>query len=443
MNANAMDLATIKYAVPARKILSFRLTVVDGSMKGHVFDVPSDGARALIGTAPTCTLVVTDPHASRRHFSAIATESHLDIYDLGSSNGTIVNGVRVSECACVGGELIRVGETTLRVDADLAHSSTPQDAHPATNFGAAIGNSFSMRQVFAACARAAASDAPLTIEGERGTGKEMLAECIHRASRRAQAPFVVFDPAMAPEHTLVHMLFGVAPLGNDPGAAGLLEQADGGTLIIDGPSSLSLDLQRRLLRVLERGEIQRTGAQTVSKTNVRFIVLSDVDLEKAVEDGLLREDLLSLLSAVRIEIPPLRKRREDIAPLVALFWNMFGGAEIPAGLVARFEAQAWPGNAGELQATVARYLATGELAKANVAEVREGAATTSFGAVFEQIMSMNLPLPQAKQRASAEFESEYVRRVLAKHGGNVSRAAAASGIAHRYFQIINARHRKV
>lgn len=435
---NPLDLSTIKYAVPAKKVTAFRLVVVEGPTKGHVFDVPTQGVRALVGTAPSCTLVVADPHASRRHFSAIATERHLEIYDLGSSNGTLVNGVRVSECACLGGELIRMGGSTLRVD--TVGTVSPQDEYFDTSFGSAIGNSFVMRQVFAACERAAASDVPLVIEGETGTGKELLAENIHRASARgaAGAPLIVFDTAMAPDHALAEVLFG-----SEGGEPGLVEQAHGGTLVLRGVTELSLDIQRRLQRVFERGEVQRVGSPAVVHVRVRPIVLTSADLDKAVEDGLLREDLLRLLLA-RIEIPPLRKRREDIAPLVALFWSAFGSHEIPAGLVARFESQAWPGNVTELQAAVGQYLATGEFALGSLGAPsgQQEPGAQSFSAIFEQIMAMDLPLPQAKQRAAAEFEREYVTRVLAKHGGNVSRAAAASGIAHRYFQLINARHRK-
>lgn len=433
------EVATLKYETTPTKVQAFRLVAVEGPAKGQVFEIPMSDSRILLGTSPACSLHLGDPHVSRRHVALGLAADRLELQDLGSSNGTWVNGVSVVECALHGGESVRIGSTVLRVEA--LGELTYQDDYLPETFERAIGPSRVMRRIFAACARLAHVTVPLLIEGETGTGKELLAECIHNHGSRKGAPFLVFDPSLVPEHLMIGVLFGAeagalpGPMG-DVARAGLFEQAHGGTLLLDGPVDLPLDVQRKLVRVVERGEVQRAGSAQALKVDVRVITLSSQDLDRAVDEGRLREDLFYRLAGARLELPPLRKRREDIHALFAHFWAELGGATqpLPNALVARYENHAFPGNVRELQNAVAAHLATGEL----TGDGPESEASVGF----KDLLELDLPFPQARQQALATFEAAYVTRLLEKHGGNVSRAAAASGVAHRYFQLLKARHRR-
>jgi DNA-binding NtrC family response regulator len=428
------DPFTLEYEATPESVLAFRLVVATGTNPGAVFDVPSDAARVIVGSAEGATIVLSDRRVSRRHAALVPARDRIELEDLGSSNGTWVNGVQVRECALRGGELLRLGDTTLRVETLGTRDLGEPAARP--SFGRVLGVSRAMRTLFTQCARLAATNLPLLIEGETGTGKELLAEAIHEAGPRRERPFVVFDPALAGSEAAAVTLFGAArgatPQGEEQ--VGLFERADGGTLLIDGPEAMPLDLQRRLLRAVEKGEVQRVGSDRVVRVDVRLITLAVVDVERAVEDGRLREDLVHRLFRVRLSVPPLRKRTEDVGPLMAHFWRTLGGgdAPLPPELGARYEGYAWPGNVRELENVVARAAILGaspDSAPATLAPIAPAAM-------------IELPFVQARQRAIAEFEGEYVRRLLEKHGGNVGRAASASGLAHRYFQLLKARHRR-
>jgi DNA-binding NtrC family response regulator len=393
--------------------------VVDGPSSGKSFLVDASlESRPLVGTSPACSIRLVDQHVSRRHLALELVGDRLRVQELGSTNGTTVNGVAIVEVLLAGGELLRLGETTLRVE----HAGMTEPAvSEATSFGRMIGVSVEMRKVFALCERLARSQVPVVIEGETGVGKELLAESIHPGG-----PFVVFDGSLIPEGMVERALFGES-------TPGLFEQAHGGTLLIDEPAELDVEVQRKLLRAVERGEIQPVGSDRARTVNVRVIATSRADLDKAVDEGRLREDFYFRLAVARVEIPPLRRRREDIAALAEHFWSTLGGGEtpLPTSLLARFEAYSWPGNVRELQNAVARHLVTGDMV---------GSARLSTKEPVPDDEVFDLPMPQARQRIIAEFEREYVSRILAKHGGNVSRAATASGLAHRYFQTLKAKY---
>jgi DNA-binding NtrC family response regulator len=404
---------TLKHARPPVPAAAFRLVVVEGPSSGKSFLVDASlESRPLVGTSPACPIRLVDPHVSRRHLALELVGDRLRVQELGSTNGTTVNGVAVVEVLLAGGELLRLGETTIRVE----HAGmTEPVVSEATTFGRLQGVSVEMRKVFGLCERLARSNVPVVIEGETGVGKELLAESLHQSG-----PFVVFDGSLIPEGTVERAL------------PTLFEQADGGTLLIDEPAELELEVQRKLLRAVERGEIQPVGSDRARKVNVRVLATSRADLDKAIDEGRLREDLYFRLAVARVEIPPLRRRREDIALLAEHFWSTLGGAATP--LLARFEAYAWPGNVRELQNAVARHLVTGELVGGMRRTKEDPAASPQADEVFD------LPMPQARQRIIADFERAYVERILAKHGGNVSRAASASGLAHRYFQTLKAKY---
>ena len=198
-------------------------------------------------------------------------------------------------------------------------------------------------------------------------------------------------------------------------------------------------MQPKLLRAIERGEIKRVGGDKTIKVDVRLISATRRDLDREVQEGRFRDDLFHRLAVARIELPPLRERRGDVPALAKHFWSTLGGAgEPPRELLARWDAWSWPGNVRELRNAVARAIALGEdFAPPKAAPP----AVASGGDFLDRILGARLPFARARQELLDEFERRYIEQVLAEHGGVVTKAAAASGIARRHFQRIRARGR--
>ncbi len=427
----------------------FELIVIEGPNKGvrHVID-PEAPSRLLVGQSHVCGFRLDDGAVSRRHAAFEVTEHGLRLTDLDSTNGTFVNGLRASDVHLVGSEVVRLGATAVLVEASDQRPVTP--ASTSTAFGRLVGASLAMRRIYPLCERIAASDVPVIVEGETGTGKEVLAEAIHDASPRANGPFVVFDCTSVPPELFESALFGHEK-GAFTGAVatrkGAFEQAHGGTLFIDEVGDLSSTLQPKLLRAIERSEIQRVGSERWTKVDCRIVSATRRDLDQEVANGRFRDDLFFRLSVTRVELPPLRRRTGDVSVLARHFWRMLGGRTqpFPDEFLTQAAGYAWPGNVRELRNAVARRLALGELAHAPVVE--ESAATPDAlpeapaSEIIKSVLERELPLTLARQEVIAAFERVYVERVLAKHGGNVRRAAEASGIARRYFQVLRARQK--
>jgi DNA-binding NtrC family response regulator len=417
----------------------FTLTVTAGQDAGAAVRLDgSQPSRVLIGQSPACELRLSDPLASRRHAALEIAGQHLRIKDLGSTNGTVVDGLSVIEANLQGGETLRIGGSTILVERGPA--PPPAALAMTTRFGRVLGWSREMRRLYPLCDRLAASDIPVIIEGETGTGKEVLAESLHEEGPRAAGPFVVFDCTAVPPNLVESELFG-HERGAFTGAVttrkGVFEQAHGGTLLIDEIGELDVALQPKLLRSLERTEIRRVGGDRWTKVSVRVIAATRRDLDREVQAGRFRDDLFHRLAVGRIELPPLRERRGDVGLLARHFASQLGSKEsdLPSHVLTRWEDYSWPGNIRELRNAVARYLALGELEHAH----GEGAQDESTNDVIADVLTRRLPLIQGRQKVVDEFERRYVEQVLAEHGGNVARAAAASGIGRRYFHMIRAR----
>jgi DNA-binding NtrC family response regulator len=359
------------------------------------------------------------------------------LVDLGSTNGTFVNGAAVLDGWVQGGELIRMGATVIRVEATAVVNHVALGS--ATSFGRVVGSSVEMRRLYGLCARIATSEVPVIIEGETGTGKELLAESLHAASARASGPFVVFDCTTVAPNLMESELFGHergAFTGAVAARKGVFEQAQGGVLFIDEIGDLDLSLQPKLLRAIERGEVRRVGGDRWIKVDVRVVAATRRNLDREVQEERFRDDLFYRLAVARIELPPLRERRGDIAHLARHFWTDLGGTgPLPYQLLQRFERHPWPGNVRELANTVARHLALGEWVPESGATKATASATDSI----RDILAQNLPFRRARQRVIAEFERRYVDWVLTRNGGSVQRAAEESGLARRYFNVLASR----
>jgi two-component system response regulator HydG len=203
-------------------------------------------------------------------------------------------------------------------------------------------------------------------------------------------------------------------------------------------------LQPKLLRAIERGEVQRVGASGWTRVDARIVAATRRDLDREVQAGRFRDDLFFRLAVGRIELPPLRRRRGDVGVLARHFWHAIAGSSrpLPPDLLARLEDYAWPGNVRELQNAIARHVAVGELPLGEVEPAPSSGAGGAGGDLVERVLAMDLPLPRARAEVVEAFERRYVERVLEMHGGSVSKAAAASGIALRYFQLLKAKRGK-
>jgi DNA-binding NtrC family response regulator len=442
------DIATTRQpSSRAHAGVGYEVTVVDGPEAGRSLSLePCAPRRVLIGTSPACELRLADTMVSRRHAALEFDGLRLSVTDLDSTNGTFVNEVSVTGAFLRGGETLRFGTTTARVELrafDAAASDQgPNQPASAGGFARMVGASARMRLVFALAERLAASEVPFVVEGETGTGKEIISECIHERGRRAAGPFVVFDCAATPRSATQEVLFG-----DRTGRPGMFELAHGGTLVFDEIGSLDLDAQAALLRAIERGEIRRVGDAQLVQVDVRATATTSRDLDKLVETGAFREDLFFRLAVGRIDLPPLRRRLDDVPLLVSHFFRLqTGSPDTPPEFFERFQDYHWPGNVRELANAVARFVALGPDESLS-ARVRQPGAHGTLAASAEpgnpiaRVLEENLAYPQAKQRVLDAFDRAYVARVLAAHNGNVARAAAASGIARRYFQMIRARQR--
>jgi two-component system, NtrC family, response regulator HydG len=449
----AEDASTIisPAALPPQQVAAFSITVVDGPDRGLTVKLDGDSSsRTYVGKSPVCRVRLSDPLVSRRHATFDVTGNVVRLVDLGSTNGTTVNGLRVNDVLLRGGELVQVGDTRMQVER-LAPLTVA--ASVASSFGRTLGAAPEMRRLYPLCERLAGSDVPVLIEGETGTGKEVLAESLHEKSARAGKPFVVFDCTAVPPDLMEAALFGHERgsfTGAISGQKGLFELADGGTLFIDEIGELSTSLQPKLLRALDRSEVRRIGATEWNRVDVRLMAATRRDLEKEIQAGRFRDDLFYRLAVARIELPPLRQRQGDVALLAEAFWNQLGphAGAIPHELVLRFESYSWPGNVRELRNAVAKRLALGDL-EMEVRQVagaagpsgRSGPASKAMlgDDVIARVLELDLPLSQARDMVIEDFERRYLQKMMTTHEGDATRAAAAAGVARRYFQLLRSR----
>ena len=415
---------------PAGRVIAVRrarLRVARGPSRGEQLEL-SSLAPVVIGCDPDADLVVADDTVSARHAEVRPTARGWTVRDLGSTNGVVINDVRVGEAVLdERTRRLSLGESELEwklYDDEVEH------ALAATPFGGLVGDAPAMRALFALCEQAAASESTVLLEGESGTGKEVLADAIHRASPRAGGPFVVVDCGALAANLVESELFGHekgAFTGADRARAGALEEASGGTLFLDEIGELPLEHQTRLLRALESQRVRRVGADRERAIDVRVVAATHRRLDRLVAAGQFRADLYYRLAVIKVHVPALRDRADDILPLARRFFAELKPALDPSALltdaVARaLVAHAWPGNVRELRNVVQRLVLVGELAT----DVRAPAAPPEYEA--------------ARRQALDDFEREYCRAIVAHAGGNVSRAAAAAGLSRQMLHRLLRKH---
>lgn len=281
------------------------LLVIDGPHKGHTLHLEEE--IVLIGRGNWCDLVLAkDRQISKEHAELRITEEGIVLRDLNSRNGVFLNQIRVLEAFLPDSAVIQVGESTLQLQTQAIHKEITVPYHDKSQL--LVGCSSKMRKIFSMMARLGPQDIPIVLTGETGTGKTSMARAIHEQSARHKGPFVIVNcGALSP--SLIEGLFFGYEKGAFTGAAqkhrGFFEQADGGTLFLDELGELPLELQPKLLDVLERGKVRRLGGEREQTVNFRLISSTHRDLGTEVESGHFRRDLFYRVAVSEIHIPPL------------------------------------------------------------------------------------------------------------------------------------------
>jgi DNA-binding NtrC family response regulator len=411
------------------ELASVELVVVDGPDRGKKLTVAE--ATAVVGTAPSAQLRLSDPTVSRLHCEVQLRSEGVRLVDTGSTNGTFVDGLRVKDVYLRSGSTVRLGASALRAELGSEPFRLPLSARD--RFGPLLGGSVEMRRVYAILEKVAPTDATVLIQGETGTGKEVVARAIHDASARANAPFVAVDAGAIADNLIESELFGHVR-GAFSGALsdreGLFEEADGGTLFLDEIGELPLTLQPKLLRALEGRQIRRVGSNSMRAIDVRVVAATNRPLAQAVNVGAFREDLYYRLAVVEVALPPLRARRDDIPMLAQHFLQRFASStELPPDLLATLLTRSWPGNVRELRNFIEQRVLVG--LTAGPASARQP-PRIAMPPALEALVPSDLPLKEARDAWMESFERSYVRSLLAKAGGNVTRAAEMAGVNRRY-----------
>lgn len=427
-------------ARPLPRIVSYskvRVSVIQGPDKGQSRDLVSDTLN--VGSSSDNELPLTDNTVSRRHCSISPIAAGVRIRDEDSTNGVFIAGMRLYDAVITSTVQVNLGSTVLQIE-PLSEVVSREQA-VTERFGDLLGRSARMRELFADLARIAPSEVTVLVEGETGTGKELVAESLHQASTRSEQPFVVFDcSAVAP--TLVETeLFGHergAFTGAVSARAGLFEQAHGGTIFLDELGELPKDIQPKLLRVLERRQVRRLGSQHTVNVDVRLIAATNRNLFSEVQRGNFREDLYFRLSTTQVRIPPLRDRMDDLPLLVEHFLGRVGSktqvADIPAAVWAMFKNHRWPGNVRELWNAVQRFTVTPDKVLPDHSPADRAATAAARPDGPPQ------PLRIARRDAGDAFERAYLEHILSHTSGNVVRAAAVAEVSRQMIQKMMRKH---
>jgi DNA-binding NtrC family response regulator len=415
-----------------------RLTAVSGPGAGRALAMAS--SRATVGRHQTNDLVLDDARVSGVHLELRRVGDRVHARDAGSTNGTWLGPHRAIEIELAPGGELMIGSTLLRLDID--EGAAPATLSTSGSFGELVGQSTAMRELFATLERIAPKNLTVLVQGETGTGKEEVARAIHARSPRTSAPFVVIDATALPESLAESLLFGHekgAFTGADQRRTGLFEAANGGTVFLDEIGELPPPIQAKFLRVLERREVTRVGGTTPAKIDVRVIAATHRDLRHEIDAGRFREDLFFRLAQVRVVMPPLRDRPEDIPILCQrLLQQMTVTDEDPllieASALAHLQGQPWPGNVRELRNVLARAVAL-----ATAGTIRRGdVAGEGFGfrGTREERKALDLSgqFAVAKERAIERFESAYLAALMKRSGGNLSLASREADLARNHLR---------
>lgn len=407
-------------------VLRGKLVVLSGPDKGKTLVL--DQPELTIGSKDENHLILSDPTVSRKHAALTESAGVYVIRDLNSTNGTYLDGVLIREAVLEFGRTITLGETQIR----FVPFQEKIEVYPSSKnaFGDVYGQSIQMRNIFGILEKVVPTDVTVILEGETGTGKELLARAIHTHSARSEGPFVVFDCGSIAENLVESELFGHekgAFTGAIYSRQGVFEMARGGTLFLDEIGELASDLQPKLLRVLETREVKRLGGSETRRVDFRLVAATHRDLALEVKEGRFREDLFYRLSVLRLRIAPLRERKEDI-PLITqqllrnltIEYKTSTAPEVTRETLEILNSYDWPGNIRELRNVLSRALAMGGKTVIRPADLLLSHDSESYVEKMDSLIGKSLE----------EIERTAILQTLKAHQGNKTQTAKALGIAY-------------
>ena len=452
--------------------MTARLVALAGPLCGEAF--PIEGPEWVVGRDPANPLSIPDRLMSRRHCAVTLVNGRYHLRDLGSSNGTFVNGIPVEERVLEHGDRIRAGDSVLLfLTAEPVAAQPPApDADGAiddrtTRVGEAlradgrrrgvpdsagdilaevlagrvtlqahdmVGDSPAMRAVYGRIRKLAPSDCTVLISGETGTGKELAARAIHQNSHRARRPFVAINCAALTESLLESELFGHergAFTGAHSLKKGRFEIADGGTVFLDEIGELAAHLQSKLLRVLQHHEFERVGGTRTVRVDVRVIAATNRDLATEVTAGRFRQDLWYRLNVVNLTMPPLRDRRQDIPSLATHFAAKYArgrNVELSADALQALDAHDWPGNVRELENAIERAVVLGSSDRITADDL-PGMLTDPL---TEPAGDVDGATGAPFHEGVREEKRRLIREAIDRSGGNYAAAARLLGLNPTY-----------
>jgi len=409
----------------------------------------------IVGRNAQCTMVLEDAKISAVHAELVATEHGVRVRDLGSRNGTFAGGVRIGEAYLQQPCKLRLGETELTFEPARPERITVPSIPV---FGPLVAQSPGMRAIFEKLTKVAATDLTVLITGETGTGKEVVAQALHQASPRSKKPFVVVDCGSIPQSLAEATLFG-----HERGAfTGAVDkrlspfvEAEGGTIFLDELGELPIEVQPKLLRALAERRIKSVGGSSYREVDVRVLAATRRDLVRAVNTGLFRSDLYFRVAQVRVELPSLHQRLEDIPVLVRRMLRDLGDEasfeRVSNATLERLMRHDWPGNVRELKNAVAvAFALAGEGEELDIAahlgaltEIHEphagsGALRSTGDAPSSSLRGK--AFQEAKHEVLAHFERDYFAALFDEAKGNISEIARRAGMERAHVRTYLKRH---
>jgi DNA-binding NtrC family response regulator len=391
--------------------------------------------KCVVGSSATADIVISEAGVSRKHLELELDAEGVRVQDLGSRNGTYYLGQRIERAVLALGAQIQVGQTPLSIGADT--EALGDAIYASDTFRSMVAPSVAMRRIFATLERLEGSLVTVLVSGESGVGKELIAHAAHDGSPVSAGPLVTVNCGALPRELIGSELFGHkkgAFTGAVEDRKGAFELADGGTLFLDEIGELPLDVQPMLLRALENREICALGANKARRVRVRTIAATNRNLEDEIKGGRFREDLYYRLAVVKLHVPALRERPEDVAPLARLFAAQAGSAELPQTVVEELKARSWPGNVRELRNAVQVFAALGAL------PIPVGANTATLEMALSDLVDLSRRYSLQKEELSERFTRVYLQRLIAHTAGNRTAAAKIAGLDRSYLASLLVKH---
>ena len=437
--------STAQHPTTSAQFRAFAVEVLNGPQSGQ--RAVTDGDTFTVGSAPTNDLVIRDPTVSRFHFELRRVDDRILLADNGSLNGTKSGGVFVSRGVVSAGAILLCGRIRLRVERG---EPIDLETHDDTQLNGVHGRSLAMRRVMARVKQASQTDVSILIHGETGVGKEIIARTLHNMSARRDRPFEIVDCGTLHPDLIASDLFGHeegAFTGAQRIRRGAFERAHGGTLFLDEIGEIPASMQVALLGALERRTFRRVGGEETINVDVRIVSATNRDLRERANSANFRLDLYYRLAVVRLFIPPLRERLEDIEVLVRHFLREMGidDESRVTDIISAVDTHSWPGNVRELRNFVEAAVALGEPPgldgdNNDHEDTIDDLSETGVAGPQRTPSSDPISYKDARSLVLAKFEQRYLRALLTQTHGNVSKAARVGGINRSYLRQLIARH---